>query len=103
VSESAIAAVDFGDAAERGAHYTAILGHPDMQYRLTDNGTPEHYDDNMMPSCITATGGNAYAPRRIVEVARGFGERGFVQSICASDWTPAMELLATRIAQARSE
>jgi hypothetical protein len=104
VSESAIAAVDFSDAAERSAHYAAILGDPDMQYRVSDNGSPDAYaDDNMLPSCITTTGGNAYAPRRIVEVARGFGERGFVQSICAADWTPAMELLATRIAQARSE
>jgi hypothetical protein len=103
VSESAIASVDFSDDAERSAHYQAILNHPDMQYRIDDRGTPDlPDDDNLMTSC-TSPGTRAYAPRRIVEVARGFGERGFVQSICTDDWSPAMELLATRIAQARSE
>jgi hypothetical protein len=42
----------------------------------------------------------AYPPRRIVEVARGFGKNGFVQSICQDDFAPAMDLLITRIAQA---
>jgi hypothetical protein len=105
VSPSALSGVDFSSSAERSAHYSAILSHPDMQYQLDDRGTPEvPEDDGLRPSCTTATGSAlAYAPRRIVEVARGFGEHGFVQSICASDWSPAMELLATRIAQARSE
>jgi hypothetical protein len=105
VSEAALAGVDFSSSAERGAHYSAILNHPDMQYQIDDRGTPDvPDDDNLRPSCTTPTGSAlAYAPRRIVQVARGFGENGFVQSICASDWSPAMELLATRIAQARSE
>jgi len=105
VSPSALSGVDFGNSAQRSAHYSAILNHPDMQYQVDDRGTPDSpEDDYMTPSCRTTTGSAlAYAPRRIVEVARGFGEHGFIQSICASDWSPAMELLATRIAQARSE
>jgi hypothetical protein len=55
---------------------------------------------NLRTSCNTASG-KAYPPRRIVEVARQLGENGIVQSICQSDFTPALdtiiELIATKI------
>jgi hypothetical protein len=102
VTEAQMSAVDFGSAASRTAHYNAILNHPDMQATIDDRGNADPADDTMVPSCMSAAG-RAYPPRRIVEVARGFGQQGFVQSICQDDWSYAMELLATRIAQARSE
>ena len=103
VTEAVMSAVDFSDASERNEHYDTIMDHPSMQQMVDGRGNDDPADDNLMSSCMTAAGGNAYPPRRIVEVARGFGEHGFVQSICDSDWTYAMELLAQRVAQARSE
>ena len=104
VTEAALSAVDFSNSAERNAHYDAVLNHPLMQEAVDDRGNVDPADDTMVPSCTTTSGSAlAYPPRRIVEVARGFGEHGFVQSICEEDWSYAIELLATRIAQARSE
>lgn len=104
VTEAALSEVDFSSASERNAHYATILDDPMMQQTIDDRGTADFADDSIRPSCLTTTGSAvAYPPRRIVEVARGFGEHGFVQSICANEWSFAMELLATRIAQARSE
>jgi len=102
VTEEAMRAVDFDNAASRTAHYNGILNHPAMQNTIDGRGTEDLADDNLLPSCETPSG-RAYPPRRIVQVARGFGAQGFVQSICESDWSYAMELLATRVARARSE
>jgi hypothetical protein len=38
-------------------------------------------------------------PRRIVDLAREFGEDGFVQSICGDDFGPAIDTLVKRIAE----
>lgn len=104
VTRDQLASVDFTDASERAGFYDRLLSDPSMQATVDPRGTPEADDDTMLPSCRTDSGSAlAYPPRRIVEVARGFGENGFVQSICADDWSPAMELLATRIAEARRQ
>ena len=39
----------------------------------------------------------AYPPTRIVEVAKGFGENGLVQSICQDDLGPAVDAIADLI------
>jgi hypothetical protein len=63
-----------------------------MQPVVNTNNTPDPADDTMQPSCITPTG-IAYPPRRIVEVARGFGANGMVQSICQDDFGPAIDAI----------
>jgi hypothetical protein len=51
---------------------------------------------NLVPSCATATG-RAYPPRRIVQVAKAFGQSSVVQSICQPDFTPVMQAIVDRI------
>jgi hypothetical protein len=68
------------------------------------SGTPTY--TFLIPSCTREAEGEsqpsvAYPPRRIVELAKLFGENGMVQSICQDDFMPAMkaitEVLATRL------
>jgi hypothetical protein len=96
--------VDFTDDTAREAFYTQLLADPAMQ-EVPDPSTmttPEN--GNLMPSCITSDSmGNqttkAYPPRRIVEVARGFGANGLVQSICQDDFGPALDAIIAVIAR----
>jgi hypothetical protein len=81
----------------REAFYDGIMQHPSMQPMVDTKDTPSPDDDSLTPSCETENG-RAYAPRRIVEVARSFGGNGVVQSICQSDLGPAVEAIAGRIA-----
>jgi hypothetical protein len=81
----------------REAFYDGIMQHPSMQPMVDTKDTPSPDDDSLTPSCETENG-RAYAPRRIVEVARSFGGHGVVQSICQSDLGPAVEAIAGRIA-----
>jgi hypothetical protein len=94
VSASALGAVDFRDDAAREALYTRILDDPRMQERPAEAADPAAA--NLVPSCETPRG-SAYPPRRIVEVARGFGENGSVHSICQEDFRPAIEHIAAAI------
>jgi hypothetical protein len=53
---------------------------------------------NLRPSCLTTDdhgmiNSGAAPPRRIVEVARGFGKNGVVQSICQDDFGPALDAI----------
>jgi hypothetical protein len=101
VDEAVLAGTKFGDTASRETFYRSILDHPAMQATVNDNGTPaDPLDDQINPSCL-GTASKAYPPRRIVEVARGFGPNGIVQSICQSDFTPAVnaiiDLISTKI------
>jgi hypothetical protein len=52
---------------------------------------------NLVPSCVTPTT-NATPPRRIVDVARGFGKNGRVQSICDADFAPAVDAILDMLA-----
>jgi hypothetical protein len=81
----------------RSAFYQQIYTHPQMQPTVDTKGTPSPDDDSMLPSCDTASG-RAYPPRRIVEVAEGFGDNGIVRSICQEDFRPAIDAIAGRIA-----
>jgi hypothetical protein len=93
VDDAARLGVDFEDDAMRDAYYDGILAAPAMQETIDPTTT-----DNLVPSCNTATG-LAYPPRRIVEVAKGFGRNSVVQSICQSSFAPAMEPIVDRITQ----
>lgn len=94
VDAGARASVDLADAARRDAYYDGILADPRMQ-EVPDPTRPPG-EGNLTPSCETAHG-VAYPPRRIVDVARHFGEQGVVQSICQDDFGPAMDAILSVI------
>jgi len=62
-------------------------------------GTADPHDDNLVPSCSGDDDSKAYPPRRIVEVARGFGKNGVIQSICQKNFGPAMDAIIATIAE----
>ncbi len=89
--------VDWQDDAARNAFYDDILNDMRMQ-QVVDPNRPTELGGNLLPSCDT-TRGRAYPPRRIVEVARGFGANGVVQSICQDDFSPAIDAIVERAGQ----
>jgi hypothetical protein len=96
--------VNFSDEASTDAFYDGILDDERMQYRIiaADESGPERPS----PSCTREDMGgprNAFPPRRIVEVAKGFGSSGFVRSICEEDFAPAIDLLVHGLANQLSE
>jgi len=101
VTPEKLAMIDYENPAAVDAFYDGILAHENMQYVIDDRATPEEPQDDMLrPSCTSGTDAKAYPPRRIVQVAKGFGRNGFVQSICEDDFVPAIDLIVTRIAEA---
>jgi hypothetical protein len=99
VDESDLNAVKFDDPAQVNAFYDGILADSSMIESVNDQGTPSVHDDNLNPSCNRGEDAKAYPPRRILEVARGFGENGIVQSICQDDFTPAINQIIKLIAK----
>jgi len=97
VSGQVLSNLDPRDLAAREQFYQGILNHTLMQPVVDTRNTPDPADDAMRPSCNT-TQGLAFPPTRIVEVARGFGENGIVQSICEGDLSPAIDAIVDRIA-----
>jgi hypothetical protein len=90
------------DASAREDFYTALLDDPHMQEVVDDDTATVPGQGALRPSCKTLDSdgkptGKAYPPRRIVQVAQGFGENGFVQSICSDDFDPAIDALVDRI------
>ena len=96
VAESVLADTNFADPAARDRFYSDILNHPLMQEEIDPQGNADPADDTLRPSCNTPSG-LAYPPRRIVQVAQGFGQNGIVQSICQDDFGPAMDAIASHI------
>jgi hypothetical protein len=99
VEEEDLNAVDFGNPAAANAFYDSILADRRMIETLDDRGTADVADDNLVPSCDRGEMAKAYPPRRIIEVARGFGANGIVQSICQDDFTPAINQIIKVIAK----
>jgi hypothetical protein len=93
VDETARAGVDFSDRAQSDAYYDAILASPGMQETIDPLGP-----DTLTPSCDTANG-RAYPPRRILQVAKAFGEQAVVQSICQDSFAPALQPIVQRISE----
>jgi hypothetical protein len=93
--------VDFGDENQRNAFYERILNDRTMQETVVNGFRPEAA--SLAPSCSrrdrSGQTSTAFPPRRIVEVARGFGENGVVQSICQEDFGPAMDAIIEVIAR----
>lgn len=94
VSEDILSRVDFSNRTQSDAFYDRILAHDSMRETINAEG------DNLNTSCTTTVGGvlqEAYPPRRIVEVAKGFGANGIVQSICQGSFAPAMNRIIETI------
>ncbi|MDW8363299.1 MAG: hypothetical protein RMK74_12935 [Myxococcales bacterium] len=95
-------AVDEPGEVDEPADFDRLLADPRMQERLVPDPTRP---GRMMlaPSCEVAGRGKAVPPRRIVRVAGELMRRGagaVVQSICQSDYGPALDRLVDRIADA---
>jgi hypothetical protein len=101
VDASARARVNFDDAQARDAYYQSLLDDPRMQNSVVVDVNPQR--STLAPSCMhvdrTGAVSTAAPPRRIVEVAAGFGENGIVQSICQDDFGPAMDAIIAVIAK----
>jgi hypothetical protein len=95
VDANAIAKAEQSTKA-RSAFYDKILSDPRMKERVDPASMDTPGTGNLIPACDTPHG-KAYPARRIVETARGFGQNGFVQSICEDDYRPAVRELAKRI------
>jgi hypothetical protein len=83
---------------EAEAYADMLLAAPEMQQQIDDRGTPMALDDDgMVPSCNRGEDAKAYPPRRLVEVARGFGANGVIDSICRDDFTQPINRMLDRI------
>lgn len=71
----------FESAEEREAFYEGVLTDPRMQELVDDDAI----SGSLHPSCVTEHA-KAMPPRRLVNVARAFGENGVVGSICAENF-----------------
>jgi hypothetical protein len=82
----------------QGATFDQILARADMQFAEE----PEASGSARLrprPVCVASGGaGNAAPARRIVEVARGFGENGVITSICEDNYTAALNAVISKIA-----
>jgi hypothetical protein len=95
VDQNARAKVDFGDEAQRETFYQTILDDPRMKEAPDpDASTPS---EELKPACESAHG-RAYPARRIVELARGFGQAGLVQSICGDNFGPPTDIILRKLA-----
>ena len=81
-------------ADPKAIDYDAILADPRMQL-ARDDGDPVR----LVPVCREEGVGDARPARRLVEVARGFGQNGLVQSICKRDFRGALSALLSRIVE----
>jgi hypothetical protein len=78
-------------------------GTPDYTGILADERMVETLDPTIglgrvTPSCDVPGRGLAFPPRRMVEVAQGFGANGVVQSICQDAFDGAFDAVIARIA-----
>ncbi len=83
--------VDDTSAGEGSSNLAAILGDPRM---TVQQATDPSY---LVASCSSASG-EAYPARRLVDFTQRVG--GVVQSICQTDFGPAIDVLVNRIANA---
>lgn len=102
VDSEALKNVSFEDSGSRERFYETILDDPRMQEALDPTTMPGSGQGNLKPSCSRTIPGETYPatafpPRRLVELARQFGEQGFVQSICQDDLEEAISAIADRL------
>ncbi len=79
-------------------NYSGILADPRMVEAV--DTSPGTTGARLVPSCDVPGRGIAFPPRRIVEVAKGFGESGTVQSICQESFASAVDAVVSNVANA---
>ncbi len=98
VDERARGNVDFTDQAQRDAYYDRIAADRRMQPRVQNGFGMASF----APACSRTNDQRqqetAVPARRILEVVRGFGANGTLQSICADDYGPGMDAIIDIIA-----
>jgi hypothetical protein len=107
VDDAALASVDFSNDEQRNQFYDNVLSDARMQEVIDPSTMPGTGTGNLRLSCSrTNSKGNpevAVPPRRIVTLAKMFGQNGIVQSICQEDLSGAMDpvinLMVKRIEQ----
>lgn len=101
VDADARANVMFDDDASRDAYYDTILNDSRMMNKTVNENVPALA--NLGASCTRTDSlgeqADAYPPRRMVEVAKKFGQNAVIQSICQDDFGPAMDAIIDVIAQ----
>ncbi|MET0286039.1 MAG: hypothetical protein ABW352_16270, partial [Polyangiales bacterium] len=70
-----------------------ILALPEMQF--SENPMAAGFPST---SCVSSKGDQAYPPSRMLRVAAEFGEQAVIYSICADDYSPALDTLIDKIA-----
>ncbi|UJR79002.1 hypothetical protein [Sandaracinus amylolyticus] len=96
-------------ASVAGVPTDALVGDPSLDTILADARMQSVVDPEMptrlTPSCEVPGVGNAFPPRRIVEVARDLesaGAYGVVGSICQDDFTPVIDAILRSVASRAS-
>lgn len=77
---------DFSEPEQADRYFADVLASSLMQ-EVADQA--QELTGHLKPSCLTMTDGTVHSatpPRRLVEVARGFGAQGVLGSICAPDF-----------------
>ncbi|MDH3725963.1 MAG: hypothetical protein OER77_00390 [Myxococcales bacterium] len=98
-------ALDPANFATDSDRYDAILAHPGME-ETPDPAFADTQSQQLTPACGAGSADGAAVPgRRVVEVAKGLAEANngvgtVVESICASDYAPALNAIVDRIADA---
>jgi hypothetical protein len=93
---------DFTDDVARDQWFDNILNAPEMQAQVDgDEAVAERRQ--LKPACSRQVSGSsevatAQPARRLVELAKGFGPNGIVQSICQDDFSTAMDVIIDRLA-----
>lgn len=80
-----------------GQEFDAMLAHDKMQEEVDPNSSPL----TLFTSCDVPGLGQAYPPRRIVEVAKGLADaesNAIIQSICQSSYAKAIDAILGKIA-----
>lgn len=95
VTPAVLEQVDFREPAQSDAFYDRILADARMQEVVDPASNPGSGNGELTPSCLRPALGEAeptvaFPPRRIVQLAKAFGQNGIVQSICQDDFGPAM-------------
>lgn len=103
VDRAALARVPWSDDSQRNAFYDAILSDARMQEEVDPDSMPGSGAGKLRPSCSRPAAqadqpAMALPPRRIAQLAKDFGRRGLVQSICEEDFGPAIDAITQVIA-----
>ncbi len=91
VDDKARAQIDFHDAHARDAYYDEVLKDSRMAQKLDPTD-----DTDLAPACKSKLGRAAPA-RRFIELAKSFGADSLIQSICAADFGPPIDLVIENV------